>query len=104
MKFKTYAAATFISLGTLIPCAANAMGLQDALTASYAAESKKDLPGALKPIAAMERREGSNYIVQLRLGWLYYQSAQNSESVEHYKKACQLAPKAVEPLLAMANV
>ena len=76
---------------------------QEAFGLSYAAEAKKDIPNAIKPLKAIEPKESGNYLLQIRMGWLLYLSGLYNESMDYYKKAAQLEPKAVEPLLGMVG-
>ena len=70
-----------------------------ALKASYASEAKGDYQAAIKNFASVGSSAGSSYIAQLRLGWLNYCAKEYQQSANYYKKAVQLAPLAIEPLL-----
>ena len=70
-----------------------------ALKASYAAEAKSDYQAAIKTLTSVGSSASSSYIVQLRLGWLNYCAKEYQQSATYYKKAVQLAPLAIEPLL-----
>ena len=100
MKKQLIVGAWLMAAGAL-PLRLAAAGLTEALNASYAAEAKKDIPAALRAVKEIENQEAGNYIIQLRLGWLYYLSGLYNESVDYYKKAAQLSPQAVEPLMGM---
>jgi tetratricopeptide (TPR) repeat protein len=78
--------------------------LTGALQESYDAEKSKDYAKAIEPLEKLGTSGNSDYIVQYRLGWLNYCNKQYDESISHYKKAVQLAPNAVEPLLALMTV
>lgn len=70
-----------------------------ALKASYAAEATGDYQAAIKPLAALGSSANTSYIAQLRLGWLNTCAKEYPQSAMYYKKAVQLAPLAIEPLL-----
>jgi tetratricopeptide (TPR) repeat protein len=70
-----------------------------ALNTSYTAEAKGDYPAAIKALTSVGSSANSSYIAQLRLGWLNVCAKEYSQSVTYYKKAVQLAPLAIEPLL-----
>ena len=88
---------------SVVKVTAQDMSTQDAFSLSYSAEYNKDIPGAIKPLKAIEAKESGNYLLELRIGWLLYVSELYNESVEYYKKAAQLEPSAVEPLLGIVN-
>ncbi|MEI7947468.1 MAG: tetratricopeptide repeat protein [bacterium] len=73
--------------------------LEVALKASYASEAKSDYQAAIKALTALGSSASSSYIAQLRLGWLNYCATEYQQSATYYKKAVQLAPLAIEPLL-----
>lgn len=87
----------------LLACVAagsvQASTLADAMKASYEAEAKGDLKGAIKALAIAPA--AGSYAAQLRLGWLAYVSKEWNESIDHYNQAVGLAPAAVEPLLGL---
>jgi tetratricopeptide (TPR) repeat protein len=70
-----------------------------ALKASYAAEATGDYQAAIKALTSVGASANSSYIAQLRLGWLNYCAKEYQQSATYYKKAVQLAPLAIEPLL-----
>lgn len=102
-KMMLVAVSAILLGGAALKVFAQEMNAQDAFSISYAAEYKKDIPGAIKPLKAIEAAEGGNYLLQLRLGWLLYVSGLYNESAEYYKKAAKLEPNAAEPLVGQAN-
>jgi tetratricopeptide (TPR) repeat protein len=79
--------------------AGNAQGADavlDAFAKSYAYEKTQNYEDAIKAIVAMTNQD---YLVNLRLGWLYYLSGNYANSRQHYQTAIAAAPKAIEPRL-----
>jgi tetratricopeptide (TPR) repeat protein len=72
----------------------------DAFRESYALESAGQYREAGDKLKAVYQSE--SYEINLRLGWLLYQSGQVKESVEAYEKAVGLKPYAIEPKLGLA--
>lgn len=70
-------------------------------SSSYAHENKKEYAEAIKDIEGID--SGNNYYSKVRLGWLYYLNGNNAKSVEYYKAAITIKPKAIEPLLGIAG-
>jgi tetratricopeptide (TPR) repeat protein len=73
----------------------------DAFSKSYTLEAGKKYNEAIEVLKALNASE--NYPVQLRLGWLLYSAKRYDESVASYKKAAELMPASIEPLLAIVN-
>ena len=92
---KTLLMLSLIAMG-LRPAAAQS--LDAALTASYAAEAKKDYASAAKALKEVEADNTRDYLLNLRLGWLDYLAGLYGESATYYAKAAALAPGALEPL------
>lgn len=77
---------------------------------SYANEKKVDYPKAIANITSVYSSHQSNYEINLRLGWLYYLSANYKDSNTYYAKALALKPMSLEaifgnilPLLAQGK-
>ena len=70
--------------------------LKTAFQKSYELEKAKQYKEALQTIMAYN--DPSVYELQLRLGWLNYLAGNFAKSAEHYQKAGDLAPTAIEPL------
>lgn len=62
---------------------------------SYELSENSDYKGAA--IALNEAYDKSNYVINLRLGWLYYLAGLHIESLNYYKIAVDLMPNAIEP-------
>jgi len=72
----------------------------EAYNRSYGAEAVGNYEQALKELNGLTATAKTNYIFQLRRGWLLYLSAQYESSVEAYQKASTIAgTSAIEPLL-----
>ena len=72
-----------------------------AFSKSYALETVKKYNEAIDMLKSLNASQ--NYAVQLRLGWLLYTAKRYEESVAAYKKAAEIMPASVEPLLAILN-
>lgn len=71
----------------------------DAFAKSYALEGKQDYDGALAAVMGVYR--SGSYITELRLGWLNLQLKKYAESLQHYRAAKALLPKAVDAALGV---
>jgi tetratricopeptide (TPR) repeat protein len=79
-----------------------------AFSQSYARESKEDFKGAIQSLK--EVYEESSYEINLRLGWLYFNTGDYQSSETYYRKAVNLMPYGIEarfglilPLSSMGN-
>ena len=61
---------------------------------SYSAYLNDNLSEAINSIG--EVYDSTSYIMNLRLGWLYYESAKFDQSIEYYQRAIDLQPKSIE--------
>ncbi len=68
-----------------------------AFSKSYELSEKSDFKGAIIPLK--EVYDKTSYVINLRLGWLYYLAGQQIESSNYYKIAIELQPNALEPKL-----
>jgi tetratricopeptide (TPR) repeat protein len=73
-----------------------------AFTQSYTLESNKDYAAAITGLKSVYQDD--SYEINLRLGWLYYQSKAYSEAITHYKKAVKIMPAATEPLKGLLTI
>lgn len=62
---------------------------------------KGDYPKAIEPLSRLSNPGSSAYIVELRLGWLHARIQNWAESIVHYRKAVDAAPRAIEPRLGL---
>lgn len=88
-------------IGTQWVNAQDQKATQEAFSKSYTLETGKKYNEAIEVLKSLNTSE--NYPVQLRLGWLLYSAKRYDESVASYKKAADLMPAAIEPLLALVN-
>lgn len=68
--------------------------LTEAFSKSYAFEKKQDYKMACG--ALLEYYDENSYEINLRLGWLFYQSGQMENSLKYYNRAAQLMPMSEE--------
>lgn len=73
----------------------------EAFSKSYTLETGKKYNEAVEALKALNASQ--NYSVQLRLGWLLYSAKRYDESIAAYKKAAEIMPASIEPLLALVN-
>ena len=73
----------------------------DALVQSYDGESAGNLRGALASLDQLEPARRDSYLGWARRGWLQYRLGLHADSIESYRRAIALAPKAVEPRLGI---
>lgn len=72
-----------------------------ALSTSYQDETNKEYAAS---IAALENvYDANSYLLNLRLGWLYYLKKEYAKSQEYYKKAIALEPKSIEARLGYVS-
>lgn len=71
----------------------------DAFRESYQLEASQDYQGAIRTLTAAHPSSSRNYLLQLRLGWLYYLQGSHANALRHYQAAVLLSPRAVEPRL-----
>ncbi len=84
--------------------------IREAYYRSYQYEKVQDYENAIRALLPVYEAYPRGYTVNLRLGWLYYLSGHYANALEHYSKAVQMAPAAVEarlgymlPLLAQGR-
>jgi tetratricopeptide (TPR) repeat protein len=91
------ALAALLALGATGPLKADAR--LEAFAKSYTLEGQQDYEGALNAVMAVYR--SGSYISELRLGWLNLQLKRYTESLQHYRAAKTLLPKAVDAALGV---
>lgn len=70
----------------------------DATAKSIALEKEQKYDEAILALTSIRK---PSYLVNLRLGWLYYLKADYTNSKQFYQMAMRMAPKAVEPRLGI---
>lgn len=88
-------------IGTQCINAQDQKAIQEAFSKSYVLETGKKYNEAIDILKALNSSQ--NYAVHLRLGWLLYTAKRYEESVAAYKKAAEIMPASIEPLLALVN-
>lgn len=73
--------------------------ITDAFRESYSLEKSKNFNDAISKLKSVYQSD--SYELNLRLGWLHYQSSQLDQSVDYYNKAVSLKPYAIEPKLGL---
>lgn len=87
----------FLGLNVFFAQSAN---LLNAFKTSYAQEQSKEYTQAINTLKKVYE-EGS-YETNLRLGWLYYNADQHTESISYYQKAIKLKAMSIEARLGYA--
>lgn len=72
-----------------------------AFNKSLAYESEKNYEGAIKELLNVYNADKDNYLINLRLGWLYYNVGLNNESLTYYEKASKIQPNSVEAKIGL---
>src|ERR1035437_3077226 len=75
--------------------------LMNAFSQSYDYEAIKKYDAAITSLNAVY--SASSYEINIRMGWLNYESGKYKESVTYYQKSIALMPAATEPLWAIIN-
>ena len=70
-----------------------------AIQTSIKEEKSKDYDKAIKTMLSIYTDNRADYLVNLRLGWLYYLNKKNDESLKFYKKAAKLSNNSIESML-----
>lgn len=94
-KFKkiAFVFCLFLSLNSF---SQDTKAMKDAFTNSFIFESKLMFPEAIKTMKDIYSEK--SYLINARLGWLYYLKQEYATSITYYQKAVALNPKATEPL------
>lgn len=75
--------------------------LADAFAQSYTQEAATKYDAGISEL--MKVYNANSYEINLRLGWLNFQSGKYKESVSYYQKAIALMPASIEPIFAIVN-
>lgn len=75
--------------------------LTNAFNESIALEGQGKLKEAAALLEPFAEPYKDNYLLQLRLGYLYYLTDNNEKSIKHYELAVKLQPSSVEALLGL---
>ncbi len=85
-------AAFIIAFGSL--SAQNTAATQAVFVKSYEAEKAGNYISAINTMKTIYKSD--SYIINIRLGWLYYLAKQYTESIKYYEKSIALKPYAIE--------
>jgi len=82
--------------------------LRKALAKSYQSEKSGAYEDAIKDLAKVLKANTQNYVLNLRIGWLYYMRGEYDNSKMYYQNAIRISPDSVEartgcmlPLIAL---
>lgn len=67
-----------------------------AFNKSLTLESNKDYENAIKELLNVYNDNKDNYLINLRLGWLYYNYGLYNEAVIYYENATKISPNSIE--------
>ena len=70
----------------------------NAFAISVKYEAKKDYKNAIKEIKNIYTEFNDDYLVNIRLGWLYYLNGKQDESIKYYNEAVRLSDNSIESL------
>ena len=98
---KNLAIILLIVLLPLIILTANSDERIKAFTRSVELETAGNYNAALKPMLEIYNDNSDSYLINLRLGWLYYLAADFSNSVKYYKKALKISDNSIEAMLGI---
>jgi len=71
-----------------------------AFSNSYAMEAKEDYANAIKALEVLA--SATDFGLNLRLGWLYYMSGNQDQSLKYYQTALALQPKSIQARFGLA--
>jgi tetratricopeptide (TPR) repeat protein len=72
-----------------------------AFNSSLKYEEKKDYDNALKTLTQNYEENKNSYLINLRLGWLYYSKGDNTKSKNYYQQACAIEKNSTEAILGL---
>jgi tetratricopeptide (TPR) repeat protein len=79
----------------------SALDIQDSYYKSYNYEKMGDYKDAIKSLVPVYKKFPKGYTLNLRLGYLFYLDKKYNNSINHYKKASNIAPYSVEARLGL---
>lgn len=72
-----------------------------AFNKSLSHEANKDYEKAIKELLNIYDENKNNYLINLRLGWLYYNWGLNNESKMYYENATKISPNSIEAKIGL---
>ncbi|MCB9016368.1 MAG: tetratricopeptide repeat protein [Lentimicrobiaceae bacterium] len=100
LKLRITAISVFLFLIGFSLSAQEKSSLPDVFSASYTYEANAEYGKAIEVLKKVY--DESSYEINLRLGWLTYQSGLFTESIAYYNKAITLMPMSIEAKLGYA--
>jgi len=73
----------------------------EAFKKSVEAESQYNYSEAIAALNKIDGNSSSDYLVNLRLGWLYYKTNKFAESIKYYNNAVKISDGSIEALLGL---
>ncbi|AEH44024.1 Tetratricopeptide TPR_1 repeat-containing protein [Thermodesulfatator indicus DSM 15286] len=89
---------TFFLMGS----SALALNVQQAFRDSYRYEKMASYQDAIDALLPVYQKYPKFYLVNLRLGWLYYLAGKYRNSIDYYEKALSIKPSSFEALLGLS--
>ena len=103
MKRGLYLIILFLTLGSwCVAVQAGSLNYYQAFRDSYRYEKMGAYRDAILAILPIYQEHPRFYLVNLRLGWLYYLSGKYGNSIEHYQKALEVQPQSFEAMLGLS--
>ncbi|AKF24405.1 hypothetical protein YH65_02590 [Sulfurovum lithotrophicum] len=78
--------------------------IKNAYFKSYSYEQIAKYKEAVKTLAPLSKKYPNNYLLNLRLGWLFYLQKKYENATKYYKKAALLNTQALEPKLGLIRI
>ncbi|MBA2847932.1 tetratricopeptide repeat protein [Thermosulfuriphilus ammonigenes] len=80
----------------------SASEISKAFVESYRYEKMGAYKEAIKALLPLYQEAPRRYLLNLRLGWLYYLSGKYGDAIAYYQKAAEVRPESIEPLLGLS--
>jgi len=79
-----------------------ALNYYQAFKDSYRYEKMGAYRDAIRALLPIQQQHPRFYLVNLRLGWLYYLFGKYGNSIKYYQKACEIRPQSFEAMLGLS--
>ncbi len=76
--------------------------IKEAYLQSYNYEKMGNYKDAIRVLLSIYNSSPNSYLINLRLGWLYYLSGKYANSIIFYQKSLKIMPESIEALLGMS--
>jgi len=102
----TWLVAVTVFCSTLCSITARALTLAEntVVLESYVAEEQRNYSIAIGKLMPLLKTSPNDYFLNLRLGWLFFQSQKYKNAINHYEAAAKVEPASVEPGLGLSAV